>query len=86
MNKQNVFKKSQLIVFIGIGLILFGLLASASTAFYELFSASEVSSVAAYAKSLTPSWQIKTSVVGLMVSTIGLLLFALSKTKITIKE
>ena len=46
---------------------------------YELFFAPEITSVATYYESITPSWKIETSVVGLMVVMVGLALFCIVK-------
>jgi len=63
------------IMVIGIGLILFGLVAGMATSFYDIFFGAKVTTVAMYYESLIPYWPIKISIVGLMVSAVALLLF-----------
>lgn len=72
----------KLILLIGIFLVIFGLLASTTTAFYNLFFAEKATSVSMYAESLLPSWQSKTSMAGLFISAIGLLAFIPFRNKV----
>jgi hypothetical protein len=70
---ENVFYMAKCIMFIGVWLVLFGLLASATSAFYDVFYGPEVTSVAMWTQSA------KISLIGLMFCTIGLVLFGLSR-------
>jgi hypothetical protein len=64
---------------VGIGLILFGMIASMATALHGLITSSQIISASMYYESIAPSWPIKTSLVGLVVSTFGMGLYTLSR-------